>query len=74
MEEVLIPNAGNKNGRHLKIKVEVNISQPLLRGTIVKMKNISRWVDFKYDDVQTSAMGVVLLPIVSGIAIIKMTQ
>lgn len=38
MEKLMVPSRGNKTGRHLKIKGKMDISKPLPRGTITKMK------------------------------------
>lgn len=40
---------GNRNGKILKLLVEISLVKPLLRGSRVKMKNELYWVDFKYE-------------------------
>ncbi|CDP21665.1 unnamed protein product [Coffea canephora] len=49
VKEVIIPQTGSKEGRHIKLLVIADISQPLLRGTIVKMEGSTKWVSFKYE-------------------------
>ncbi|XP_027177888.1 uncharacterized protein LOC113777042 [Coffea eugenioides] len=49
VKEVIIPQTGSKEGRHIKLLVVADISQPLLRGTIVKVEGSSKWVSFKYE-------------------------
>ncbi|KAL3510624.1 hypothetical protein ACH5RR_030025 [Cinchona calisaya] len=43
--EVLIPHIGGKDGKHLKISVNLDISQPLLRGTIMRLGKECRILD-----------------------------
>ena len=33
----------------MKIMVEVDVQQPLLRGTLVKLEGVNTWVEFKYE-------------------------
>ena len=40
---------GGREGKHLKVLVEIDLTQPLLRGTTVKMNGVGRWIDFKYE-------------------------
>ncbi|XP_027151970.1 uncharacterized protein LOC113752026 [Coffea eugenioides] len=49
VRDVIIPQIGGKEGRHLKIPVLVDIEQPLLRGTIIKVAGGVKWVHFKYE-------------------------
>ena len=49
MKDVIIPNSGTKEGKHIKILAEIDLNQPMLRGTMVKMNGIIRWVEFKYE-------------------------
>nr|XP_027098932.1 uncharacterized protein LOC113718215 [Coffea arabica] len=49
VRDVIIPQIGGKEGRHLKIAVLVDIEQPLLRGTIIKVAGGVKWVHFKYE-------------------------
>ncbi|XP_027177973.1 uncharacterized protein LOC113777128 [Coffea eugenioides] len=43
VKEVIIPPGGGKEGRHMKILAEVDISQPLARGTTVKFNGNPIW-------------------------------
>ncbi|XP_027177951.1 uncharacterized protein LOC113777103 [Coffea eugenioides] len=49
VKEVIIPPGGGKEGRHMKILAEVDISQPLARGTTVKFNGNPIWVEFRYE-------------------------
>ena len=46
---MIIPQTGGKEGKHFKLLVRVNISQPLLKGTTMKMNGIIKWPKFKYE-------------------------
>ena len=48
-KDVIIPQGGGKEGRHIKLLVMVDISQPLMRGTTVKMEGKVRWINFRYE-------------------------
>ena len=48
-KEVIIPQGGGKEGRHIKVLVMADISQPLMRGTTVKMDGKVKWVNFMYE-------------------------
>ncbi|XP_027155796.1 uncharacterized protein LOC113756236 [Coffea eugenioides] len=49
VKEMVIPQSGGKEGRHLKILALTNLSKPLLRGTMVKLAGFMKWVAFKYE-------------------------
>ena len=50
MKEVIIPNLREGgDGKHLKILVEIDLKQPLLRGTIVRINGIIKLVDLRYE-------------------------
>lgn len=49
VEDVIIPTGGSREGRHIKLKVMVNVNLALLRGSTVTMKGITRWVEFRYE-------------------------
>ncbi|XP_027082492.1 uncharacterized protein LOC113780666 [Coffea eugenioides] len=49
VKEVIIPQSGGKEGRHLKILALVDLSTPLLRGTVVQTAGTFKWVVFKYE-------------------------
>ncbi|XP_027178169.1 uncharacterized protein LOC113777336 [Coffea eugenioides] len=48
-KEVIIPQGGGKEGRHIKILVLADISEPLMRGTTVKLEGKVKWLSFKYE-------------------------
>ena len=48
-KEVIVPQAGGKEGRHLKVLALVDLSKPLLRGTLVNVAESLKWVAFKYE-------------------------
>ena len=49
VKEVIIPQGGGKEGKHLKLWVTVDLSQPLPRGTAVKLEGGYKWLQFKYE-------------------------
>lgn len=52
VEDVIKPVEGRKDGRNLKIPVEVDLAQPLMRKITVKTNGILEWVKFKYENAQ----------------------
>lgn len=46
---VVLPDSGSKEGRLLKLLVEVELDKPLLSGTKLKLDHEVIWVDFKYE-------------------------
>lgn len=51
-KDVIVPENRSKKGRHLKLLVEADVYKPLLRGTKIKLNNQTRWVTFKYEQIQ----------------------
>lgn len=51
--DVLLVKVGGKEDHYLKIQVELDLTKPLLRGTMLKFKNSKSWVDFKYETLPT---------------------
>ena len=49
VRDAIVPQVGGKEGRYLKILVTADLSQPLLRGTTVKMNGITKLLSFKYE-------------------------
>ncbi|XP_027090153.2 uncharacterized protein [Coffea arabica] len=49
VEEVIIPQNGRRDGKHMKILVEMDLSIPLPRGTMVNSNGGKRWIEFKYE-------------------------
>lgn len=49
VKEIIIPPTGSKEGKHMKMLVEMDISQPILRGTSARFNEKSRWIHFRYD-------------------------
>lgn len=49
VRDVILPVGGGKNGRHIKIQAEINITDPLPRGTKVSLNGAQHWVEFKYE-------------------------
>lgn len=45
----MVVGIGGKEGRHLKILVEMDLMKPLVRGTKVKYKNCETWIQFRYE-------------------------
>lgn len=48
--DVIILEHGSKQGRHMKILVELDLKRPLLRVTKLKCDNKAVWVNFKYEN------------------------
>lgn len=46
---VVIPENGSKEGRMLKMLVEIELDKPLLRGAKIKLDKEIVWVDFRYE-------------------------
>ena len=49
VRDVVIPQVGDKEGRHLKVLVMADLSKPLLRGTVVRIAGTGKWIAFKYE-------------------------
>lgn len=49
VKEVLLPPKSGKEGRHMKIFAEIDLLQPLARGTPVKLNGVMVWIEFKYE-------------------------
>ena len=49
VRDVIIPQTGGKEGRHLKLAALVDITQPLLQGTTIEVAGVAKWVQFKYE-------------------------
>lgn len=47
--DIIIVKAGGKEGRCIKILLEIDIQKPLQRGTKLKFRQHENWVDFKYE-------------------------
>lgn len=50
---VVLPEHGSKEGRMLRLLVELELEKPLLRGTKIKLNDKLIWVDFKYEHLPT---------------------
>lgn len=50
---VIYPENGEKEGRLLKVLVEMELDKPLLRGTKLKLDDEVSWVEFKYEMLPT---------------------
>lgn len=46
--DTMLMNSGGFESRHIKILVEVDLSKPLARGTILKCRGKENWIIFKY--------------------------
>lgn len=49
VKEVIVLDGGGKEGNHLKLLMEMNLWEPLIRGTIVRMNWKDRWIEFRYE-------------------------
>lgn len=43
VKEVIVPQSGGKEGRHLKMLVLADLSKPFLRGTLVQLAGSIKW-------------------------------
>ncbi|CAA0840189.1 Unknown protein [Striga hermonthica] len=48
--DVLAPGVGSNNGTIVKILAEIRISEPLLRGTKIKLVTEEHWIEFRYEN------------------------
>lgn len=53
VHDMIIMDAGERDERHLKIQVEVDLTKPLVRGTMLKYKMVKCWVEFRYEQLPT---------------------
>lgn len=51
--DVLVREVGTKEGRHIKILVETDLSKPHIRGTKLKYKMREIWIEFRYKQLPT---------------------
>ncbi|KAI8535979.1 hypothetical protein RHMOL_Rhmol10G0219000 [Rhododendron molle] len=50
VNEVIIPQTGSRDGRFLRIRTYLNVTQPLKRGCMVRLPNAAPiWVEFRYE-------------------------
>ena len=49
VEEVILPQSKGKEGKHLKILVEIDLFVPLPRRVMVNSNGGKRWIEFKYE-------------------------
>lgn len=46
---VVLPDSGSKEGRLMKLLIEIDLNKTLLRGSKIKLDDEMIWVDFKYE-------------------------
>lgn len=51
---VVIPESGSREGKMIKLFVELNLNKPLLRGTKIMLDEKTVWVDFRYEQLPLS--------------------
>ncbi|CAA0840589.1 Unknown protein, partial [Striga hermonthica] len=51
--DVVVPDMGVYGGRLVKILVELNLKDPILRGTHIRLGGEAKWVHFKYENLLT---------------------
>ncbi|CAA0809094.1 Unknown protein, partial [Striga hermonthica] len=51
--DVQAPGVGNSIGQTIKVLVELNVREPILRGTFIKLGAENTWIDFRYENLQT---------------------
>lgn len=47
--DIILVEVGGKEGRHIKLLVELDITKPLQRGTKPQFRKQENWVDFRYE-------------------------
>lgn len=50
---MIISETGSKNGKLMKLLMDIDLGKPLLRGTRIKLDNEVVWADFKYEQLPT---------------------
>lgn len=50
---VMVPENGSKEGKIIKMLVDIKLDQPLLRGTKIKLGDKTVWVEFAYEHLPT---------------------
>ncbi|CAA0843064.1 Unknown protein [Striga hermonthica] len=50
VEDVIAPGTGSSNGRFVKILAEIDISEPLPRGTMLKLGQEQHWIALRYEN------------------------
>ncbi|KAH7847825.1 hypothetical protein Vadar_030611 [Vaccinium darrowii] len=54
VDDVVIPHSGSREGRFLRIRTVVDVTQPLKRGCMIKFPNANpTWVEFRYEKLPT---------------------
>lgn len=46
---MVIPDLGSKDGRYVKLLVDVDLTKPLIRGISIRFEDDRRWVVFKFE-------------------------
>lgn len=49
VRDVMLVEAGGREGRHVKVLVDLDLTKPLIRGTTLKYKQSKCWIEFKYE-------------------------
>ncbi|KAL3498272.1 hypothetical protein ACH5RR_041004 [Cinchona calisaya] len=49
IKDVVVSLVEGKEGKHIKMLVEVDITKPLLRGFLVRSEGDQKWVNFRYE-------------------------
>lgn len=49
VSDIVIPDSGSRQGRHIKILATINLDKALLRGANIRLNEVICWVDFKYE-------------------------
>ncbi|CAA0837934.1 Unknown protein [Striga hermonthica] len=53
VKDVFVPDFGSITGRWIKILVQIDLNEHLLRGTKIKLGRELIWVDFRYENLQS---------------------
>lgn len=46
---MVIPGHGSKEGRYVKMRVEIDLTKSMIRGTKLNFEGQKRWVGFNYE-------------------------
>ncbi|GER38816.1 RNA-directed DNA polymerase (reversetranscriptase)-related family protein [Striga asiatica] len=53
IHDIAIPGAGSVNGKIVRILADINVLEPLPRGTFITLASEELWIDFRYENLLT---------------------
>ncbi|XP_070057657.1 uncharacterized protein [Nicotiana tomentosiformis] len=48
--DIVIPETGSREGRHMRLKVMMNINKPLLREKLINLGFETKWIELRYEN------------------------